>query len=563
MVVITLVLCGAGTAVAAKRARPPASDDLKALMGAADDAMIAKDWRAASTKLEAALAQARKDGDQDRVDDILGELVKAYYAQGEIKAAYERQRELLDHVLEDNQPLPSAVAALQTAILAARVKLYKEADRQLDYAQVLFSEAGRTAELAKVAQYQAVVAADRRDYERAVARFQAARELYQKVGDAGEAAARLLDLANADKELLNKYDSALALYDQAIRELTAAGLPERANAARIDQGNTLVELGEPQAAVALLTTTRAKIPPRKDPVGWIRATQMLAKARYRTGDYAAATALINAVTSALPAVADAATRAGLEIDGINLRAMLTAELGQYDAAFADFDAALKIAKESNLPAKEAYLRNNRGYWLRESGHAADALDEHEKALAIDTEANAQDGIAYDLRNLGLARTAMGEYDQAATLLADALKKSLEIGGAYNIAYCHLGLGELRVAQNDWAAAEAEFDEALKLATAHHLAGFEWQAEAGLGEAARGRGQTEAGTLHLHRALALIEGFEATLKSDLARREFKGAPRVARVYGQLEGLLRQAHRIQEADAVHERAQPRLIGRVPTM
>lgn len=511
---------------------------LDRLVAAGDAAADEKNWPEAIRQYNGALTEARAEGRANRLSDIYSALIEAYFAVGDFRRAYPLQKDALERLLEQDQPLVSGHAAMNAAALAVKLRNFREAERQLQFAEVMYTETGLTAELAKIAYYHGVVAQGRREPEAAISHLARSRELYQAAGRPVEAALRLLDVGNVYKEFLSKFDDALKAYDDAATELDALGNRDEALNVRIDKGNTLVDAGRIEAALALLTDTFGKVSRARTPKSWIRAAQMLAKAHYRAGDFRASETLITGIIAALPAVDDRTARGTLEIDAVNLRAMLAAELGRFDAAYRDFDQAIQRAGELDLKGKQAFLRNNVGYWLREQGKPAEAVKEHEAALTLDKELDAPEGISYDLRNLGLAKMAAGDLVYAGKLLAEALDLSVAVGGAYNTAYTYLGLGELKEKLGDHAAAATNFLKAIELAEKSGLRAFAWQAHAGLAEAAWQQGDRKAAREHFKKAIATIDRMVEQLTTEEARRDFRNAPRVKKALSSYEELLRR-------------------------
>lgn len=539
-------------------AQEKVGEGLDALLGEADADLDAGAWASATLKLKLALALAKDRALPGRVDAILDDLVDAGMASGDLDLAYQAQKELLERTLDKDDPLASVEASMRLATIAFKLRLHKETDKQLRYAETLYTELGNVAGLAKVAVYRAMAAEARGEYGQTVEWYAKARELYRDAGFPRESALQLLATGNVLKEFLSQFDLALKHYDQALAELEAQALPDDALAVRIDKGNALVDMGRIEAALDLLGRTQAAVDSRRAPRAWARASQMLAKARYRAGQYHEATALIEGILTLLPEVRDLKDRALLEVDALNLRAMIAADLGRYPEAFAAFERAVGKARQHGLRPKQAQLHNNVGYWLRETGRAREAAAEHERALSIDRELKSDDGIAFDLRNLGLARLASGHLEEAAKLLNEALALGLRIGGAYNLAHTYLGLGELALKQGKWPAAVAHFKRAVEIATEGQLIAFSWQAHAGLALAAIQQGERELSRQHFRRAIDVIDSLEAALRTDEARRDFKESPRVRQVYEAYQRMLEEAGLQREAETVRRRSKPRRIG-----
>src|SRR5687768_16035928 len=126
--------------VLALLAQPALADEatLDALIATGDEAADDKRWPDAIRSYGAALAMARAEGHKTRLNDLYDELIEAHYVVGDYRAAYPLQNDLLDLLLESDRPLAQAQAAMKTALLAVKLRLFREAHRQLQFAETLY-----------------------------------------------------------------------------------------------------------------------------------------------------------------------------------------------------------------------------------------------------------------------------------------------------------------------------------------------------------------------------------------------------------------------------------------
>jgi tetratricopeptide (TPR) repeat protein len=128
-----------------------------------------------------------------------------------------------------------------------------------------------------------------------------------------------------------------------------------------------------------------------------------------------------------------------------MRAELWLQRGRLDAAGADLEVALPLARGTPREAKALVLT---GRWHAASGHSARAIEAFEQALAVDPGAEAAAVQA------ALAERALGRTAAAKERLAAFIAGHPRSPGALNL------LGVLRADTGDLAGAERSFREAL-------------------------------------------------------------------------------------------------------
>jgi tetratricopeptide (TPR) repeat protein len=126
------------------------------------------------------------------------------------------------------------------------------------------------------------------------------------------------------------------------------------------------------------------------------------------------------------------------------RAITYSELGRYDEAFADFDAAIRLDPSS------AHSHFNRGITYVGMGRCSEALADYDVAIRLDPNyAKARLNRGHTYAALGLHTDALADYDAAIRINAKFAEAHLNRGGTY-------------IALGRHAEALADFDVAIRI-----------------------------------------------------------------------------------------------------
>jgi len=413
-------------------------------------------------------------------------------------ASYAEARRHYETTAREDGDAEAVRPALASAALALRLDRLDEADEYASAAQR--GAAGDANLLGRAFEVRAAIAHARREPELSLSLRERAQEQFLKAGNRRSAAAQLQAIGTLHKDAFGRHAVALKTYDEAATAFEIAGDPAGALGVRIEKANVMIDLGDSAGAIASLETILKATPPGTE--AWGRATIKLANARYRRGELEESRALAASVAAREKDLPEA-WRTRLTIDAGNQVAMADAALGRLDAAHAEFERQLAIAMGARLPAKEAMLHNNAGFWLRDGGKARAAIEHHEKALDLDMRMRAQDGVAFDLRNLGLAWLAENEDEIAEGYLVEALALSERASTPYNRAHCYAGLGEIALRGDRPDEAVASFKRAASLADVAGDQSLAVTSAFGLGRAYLAQGAPELAVPELLKAEKLL------------------------------------------------------------
>ena len=533
-----------------------AKGNLDRYVEAGDDLLDEENWSAAAVKYKEALYLARVSANDIAIGDVLKKLVGVQYQLLSYDVALRFQEEIAERSLRQKKLQEMGDAYLDTAVLAVRAGELAKSDAALEVAEKYLSETGSTAAVAKVWHYRGISSEARRDYDKTIQFYMKSRELYSKAGMPKLATQRLVDAGTVYKEKLSNFPLALEYYDSARAEFERDNDIDALLNLQIDRANTLMASGDIKWAIGVLEKhVLSKIVKAEQPAIWIRASQILANAYYRAGMFQDSVDQNKKTTLALTLIASERLRAALEIDALNLDAMLKAKLQGYNAALVVFQQSVDLAVLHGFKDKEAIAYNNIGFWSREYGDVDKSIRHFNQALAIDKDLKSKSDIAFDQRNLGLSVILTGDYSQASALLRESLAASDELGLSYNSAYSRFGLGDIALREKKWQVAIDEFEAALKTAEKSYLQDFVWRAHAAIARGKFELGDFAAAEISLAKALDQVEKLRAGLKSESSRTGFQSERGVQDVYGDYVKVLMKLGRSEEAWVVAERSRAR--------
>lgn len=504
--------------------------------------------------LEEALHYATLLNDNDKIDELLLQLRLERQKTLDWSSALFFQQKIATRV-KTKDPSEYGNEVLTIGLLAIQAKEFDVAHRALDEALNLFTTDEDHAKIAQAHKAKGILAQEEKKFEIAIAEYEAALKEHELDEDFDEAAARLLNIANLYKEQLNDYAKALTYYNKASEAYAKNETVDGVEQVAIDRANTLMTMGLTKEAILILDTLLRKINKEEEPIKYIRTAQILSNAYLRAALYQDAMNLNDAILKMVPAIEDERTKVILELDATNLRAMVNAKLGHFEAAMKDFNDGLEPATRYGLKAKLSLRYNNIGFWQREYGNVDESIRNLNLALAIDTDLKSDSSIAYDLRNLGLSTILKGNLPQAKALLQDALSLSNKLGIAYNSAYSEFGLGDIALREKNYPEAKKHFESALKVAEKAYLQDFVWKAYASLAQTALGLNQLDEAEKNFALAVGVIEALRSGLSSTSSKSGFQSDKGVQEVYGDYTALLMQKKRYSEAWTMSERSRSR--------
>ncbi len=229
-----------------------------------------------------------------------------------------------------------------------------------------------------------------------------------------------------------------------------------------------------------------------------QALRRQARHRYDSGR------ITDALTLAKRAVACAPSSAPeREADARALLMQCLLRLGQHDAALAEAERALALARKAQARATEAMLLNDLGMAADEQGDHARAIGCYEEALALHRSLGNRVNEGGTLTNLAYARMMLGQHAAAAAGFDEALALFVRIGQRQNEGITLINLGLARLRLGDAVAAQGAAAAAVSLLAATRDRWAEAAAWRVLGQAVLASGQVETARTHLAQAESMF------------------------------------------------------------
>lgn len=216
-----------------------------------------------------------------------------------------------------------------------------------------------------------------------------------------------------------------------------------------------------------------------------------------------------------------------------------AELGQVEKAIPYYEAALKIARETNnLFGEEASL-GNLGRSFVDLGQTAQGIIYYEQALTIARNIGDQNGESIGLGNLGNAYAHLGETQKAIDYLEQALSRAHELKNRDSVSTWLASLGHIYTSTGESEKAIKYFEQALEIGKDLGLPRVQAANWNNIAEVYRELGDLEKA----------IECFSYSLE---AARTVSDQDEVVNRYNDLGMLYRELERVDEAINCHEQA-----------
>ncbi|MCB9228882.1 MAG: CHAT domain-containing protein [Deltaproteobacteria bacterium] len=526
----------------------------------AEEAASAGDYNAAARQWLRYLWYIRKTEEEtgSGYREGLSRLAINFYMAGWYQEALQVQSLIISLNKNDPDAADPGRTVMNAANFALLAEEHDDATQLLKKAEVIFTEEDDQEALTELWRVRGILYDRTGDYPASV-------RAYLKSADfAGEegAAAAYRSAGSIYQLRLNEFDKALDYFhqasdlyakDQNIKDLITVLSEEAA---------TYISLGQATRALAILEEALKKIPEEGQHELRIRILQGLGIAAFRAGRLNQVLEIlteVNRLIEALPGQSqkDILMKSGFTIDRMNLQGMLAAKNQNFKEAFRLFSQALKMAKQHKMSAKEAFLLNNYGFWLRESGDAGKSLEYFRKAFHIDRLAKIRKDMAFDLRNMGLSELVLDYRKNAENHLRESLEISQQMGILYNLIYCHFGLGDLYRKQKLYPKALEHFRKAGTLATGAGLEDFMWKSLAARSLVERDMGEKEKAVHTAMKSIELIESLSPGLQSGSSVTGLSSERGVQEVYDELVFMLVEKKEYELALDISERSKKRFL------
>ncbi|MFH1467071.1 MAG: CHAT domain-containing protein [Pseudomonadota bacterium] len=420
-------------------------------------------------------------------------------------AAAELIGQALAPLEESGDEAAQADALLELAEVHQEAGRYAEADLAYQAAMEGFQAAGDRHEEARVLQWWAISAQQRRDMARAQELFERCMAIQEEIGDLAGQADTLRSLAAYEAALAGRYDQALALIERSLdiaRQMPSKPAEAQALAQR---GDILSQVGRFDEAQADYEQALALHQETGDEGAQVALRQSLGQVEVVRGHGAAALARYQEAV-------DQARASGVQSQLANALDSLAWQLGvegRAQEAHAAAQEALALFQETGDEWGLGNVYNTLGTLETGAADYRAAREWHEQALALRRAWQDPFGEAGSLNNIGTIYTDLGDWAAAAPYFEQALEIGRRVNflkvltiSVGNLATCWLELG-----QPERALGLA--DEALQRARDNDLAALEPELTLLQGRALQDLGRAAEARAHLERALALAVEMDLT------------------------------------------------------
>ena len=473
-------------------------------------------------------------------------------SDGDIKTALYYQKKHL-HYTKDKKSSEYADELVLAGTYAIHAKDHKAAEFYFKGALKIYDREEDFAEAALCAKNLAINYERQDKYHEALLSYQKAKKYHIKDDDPLMEANIDLALGNLHALYFSDYTKALASYDKAILLFESEEEDARVTRALIDKANALIAIGQVSNAILILQKILKKI--SQDDVDlWVRTSQILTKAYFRKGQNKMAKKVNDEVMAKIAGL-KGAKKVSYHLDATNIKALITAKMGDYKKAFLILKEGIETATSHNLRAKKAQRWNNLGFLYREQGRFRLSVHALEEALRIDRELGSESAMAYDLRNLALSIYLLGDLGRARSMLEKALKLSLKLNLNYNAAYSYFGLGDISFAEDKPQKALSMYKKAEQIARGGALFEFIWRAQAAIAMTYRKEKNNKEAARYFEASLATIESLRAGQKVTPSKTRLFSDLGIHDVYEAYALLLFNMGNIEKAFTVSERARSR--------
>ena len=156
------------------------------------------------------------------------------------------------------------------------------------------------------------------------------------------------------------------------------------------------------------------------------------------------------------ALAAGAGSPGPRVNALQAAGVMAAEAGDFDAAGAQFTAALELARAVGDRARVARLQSNLGTLAMYAGDHEQAVRRYEESAAISRELDDPFGLSLVIQNLGIAYDGVGRRDRAIALLEESVELARRAEDPAHLA------SALRTLARVLLAGEADHERAMEL-----------------------------------------------------------------------------------------------------
>ncbi len=236
----------------------------------------------------------------------------------------------------------------------------------------------------------------------------------------------------------------------------------------------------------------------RDPVGYARSWNILARIQDAQGDY---TACLESATRAEEAAREADPLGQVElVRALCQKGWTCYRLGDIEAALQNGEQALQLSTQLNLQREQADSLSLLGCVHSMLGHYGDAAHYNTSAVELYQELGDRERIGVMLARLGDHAGMRGDYPAAVALYQEALKAAYETGNRNHEMAFLTSLSGARVGVGDYRVAEYDLRRVIRWAEISGQSGWLSEAYCFLAEACLGQGKAAEALPAARRAL---------------------------------------------------------------
>ncbi len=478
----------------------------------ASDDFQKESWGDAVKKFEKALKMAKKERNQEAINDLYDVIIQSAARGGDYEKAIQYQLELVEKA-QANQAVQKLIEGYNN--------LFVFHTNSGNYEQAIYFQR-KYLELAK--QYDAheeiagsyyklgLVNERSGNFEKALDYFTIALNAFRNLGDSLNVAQCYKDRGRIYLLRLDNYSKAIGNQELALNILKS----ENMNTGTIE---ILQNLGFSHDRLANYKTALKyqqeafRLAKDSGDNKWIALSEhYLSNIYWKIGSFQQA---LNYQKSALEYFKELG-ETKLQVASLSTKGLILMSLGNLNGATEAELSALELAKSIADQQDMATIHKNLGLIYRSQEKWDSAKQQFEQAIQIDESISFRRGLSYDYRDLGTIYVQQGNFKEALNYFRKGLNLSKSIQDARNQVQCYYEIARAHFLSENIDAAKDTLTLASSLAEKLFIPDVEWRARRLIGRVFEEQNRIEQSIQSYTRALEIIE----TMRSQIKVEEFK-------------------------------------------
>jgi tetratricopeptide (TPR) repeat protein len=342
----------------------------------------------------------------------------------------------------------------------------------------------------------------RSEHRAALAHFEAAAEVAERLDNATGVIAALQESGNVYRRL-GEYDRAIECHRQAFARAEAIGHKGWMGASANGIGSIYNMRGEDDLAIEQYELTLRLSEEIKLQRGVASALTNLGSVYARKGDFVAAGDYLSRARATSEALGDEANVAQVDL----ILGFVRRTVGDYEGAVAILERVLAVRERRGERTGIAATTNILGTVYRLQGDYGRALELYERSLALREALGEPSGVSDTLHELGRVFQAQGDLVRARDLVTRSLQIQEKLGNKASAAAVAADLAAIQLELGDLEAAQTQIERALALDASAPSRLRAAAIARQMGEGLRAQGKLDPAYAAFTRALAASEATE--------------------------------------------------------